>query len=215
MCSPSPPNPPLTSILTHCSVTNIQGERATLRHRSFASNPLLVVHTGRRRYAHAPPPFPRPMTAACAPPMQPSAALRTRPSQSHPGCGAEGKCGKDAAEWLPPRNRCWFAARIVQVRRKYALTIDRREVDALERVLSSCASTEMVFHDGGGVPAPAGSPASQDVPAPGAIDALARWDDNRNGRITCKEARRHGIAPVPRGHPAYPFMRDRDGIVCE
>ena len=26
-------------------------------------------------------------------------------------------------------------------------------------------------------------------------DALARYDDNRNGRITCKEARRHGIAP--------------------
>ena len=42
-------------------------------------------------------------------------------------------------------------------------------------------------------------------------------DDNRNGRITCKEVRRHGIAPVPRGHAAYPFMRDGDGdgVVCE
>ena len=30
---------------------------------------------------------------------------------------------------------------------------------------------------------------------------LARYDDNRNGRIACKEARRHGIAPVPRSHP--------------
>ncbi len=31
------------------------------------------------------------------------------------------------------------------------------------------------------------------------------------------EARRHGIAPVPRGHPAYQYMRDgdSDGIVCE
>ena len=48
-------------------------------------------------------------------------------------------------------------------------------------------------------------------------DALRLWDDNGNGRITCKEARRHGIAPVPRGHPAYPFMRDGDGdgVVCE
>ena len=49
------------------------------------------------------------------------------------------------------------------------------------------------------------------------IDALRLWDDNRNGRITCAEARRHGIAPVPHGHPAYPFMRDGDGdgVVCE
>ena len=42
-------------------------------------------------------------------------------------------------------------------------------------------------------------------------DALRRWDDNGNGRITCAEARRHGIAPVPRSHPAYGFMFDRDG----
>ena len=53
--------------------------------------------------------------------------------------------------------------------------------------------------------------------APAGDDALARYDDNRNGRITCKEARRHGIAPVPRSHPAYRYMRDGDGdgVVCE
>ena len=47
--------------------------------------------------------------------------------------------------------------------------------------------------------------------------ALALYDDNRNGMITCKEARRHGIAPVTRSHPAYKFMRDADGdrVVCE
>ena len=51
----------------------------------------------------------------------------------------------------------------------------------------------------------------------GTADALARWDDDANGRISCKEARRHRIAPVTRGHPAYPFMRDGDGdgVVCE
>ena len=51
----------------------------------------------------------------------------------------------------------------------------------------------------------------------GGSGALARYDDNGNGRITCAEARRHGIAPVPRGHPAYPYMRDADGdgVVCE
>ena len=46
---------------------------------------------------------------------------------------------------------------------------------------------------------------------------LDLWDDNRNGQITCAEARRHGIAPVPRKHPAYKYMRDGDGDgwVCE
>ena len=60
--------------------------------------------------------------------------------------------------------------------------------------------------------APSRRPAASDLPA-----ALARWDDNGNGRITCAEARRHGIAPVPRGHPAYRYMRDGDGDggVCE
>ena len=51
----------------------------------------------------------------------------------------------------------------------------------------------------------------------GEVDALALYDDNGNGRITCKEARTHGIAPVSRGHPAYQYMRDadNDGVVCE
>ena len=46
-------------------------------------------------------------------------------------------------------------------------------------------------------------------------DVLDRYDDNRNGRITCKEAQRHGIAPVHRSHPACRYMRAGDGVVCE
>lgn len=131
-------------------------------------------------------------------------------------CGKSGKCAKDAAEWLPSRNRCWFANRVVEVRRKYRLTIDRPEAGVLERVLADCKSTEMVFHANGGAPVSADPPDSGDVSS-GAATALARWDDNRNGRISCKEARRHRIAPVRRGHPAYPFMRDSDsdGVLCE
>lgn len=43
------------------------------------------------------------------------------------------------------------------------------------------------------------------------------WDDDGNGRVSCAEARRHGIAPVRRDHPAYQFMNDADGdgVVCE
>ena len=125
------------------------------------------------------------------------------------------KNDKDAAEWLPDLNQCWFADRVVAVRRKFGLTIDPREAAALDRVLVGCRSTAMLV-----VPRPAAStqrPTPPPALSPPVSEALARWDDNGNGRITCAEARRHGIAPVRRGHPAYSYMRDadNDGIVCE
>ena len=60
------------------------------------------------------------------------------------------------------------------------------------------------------------TPAPQPPPAQSG-NALELYDDNGNGRITCAEARTHGIAPVRRDHPAYQYMddRDNDGIVCE
>ena len=61
-------------------------------------------------------------------------------------CGRGGKCALDAAEWMPPRNACWFAARVVAVRRKYSLTIDHAEAAALESVLSGCDSTTMIVY---------------------------------------------------------------------
>ena len=101
------------------------------------------------------------------------------------------------------------------MRRKYGLTVDLREADALERTLSGCSSTATIFVDraDGAAPSP---PQRAAPPSPGA-DALALWDDNDNERTTCKEARRHVIAPVRRGRPAYPFTRDGDddGVACE
>ena len=126
-------------------------------------------------------------------------------------CGGRGKCGYDAGEWVPPKNRCWFAARVVTVKRKYALTVDRREAAALQRILAGCGSTAMI------VTAPHEPAAAPRDSTAATSDALRLWDTNRNGRITCKEARQHGIAPVPRRHPAYIYMYDRDGdgVVCE
>ena len=40
-------------------------------------------------------------------------------------CGRGDKCLRDAAEWIPAMNRRRFAARVVAVRRKYGLTVDR------------------------------------------------------------------------------------------
>ncbi len=50
------------------------------------------------------------------------------------------KSGHDAAEWLPPLNRCWYAQTIIAVRQEYRLTIDKQEAVALEAVLAACGS---------------------------------------------------------------------------
>ena len=133
-----------------------------------------------------------------------------------PSVNRHQKTDNDVAEWLPDLNRCWFVDRVVQVRRKYDLTIDQREVDAIEAVLSGCISSEMVILP----PTMQESPTALPTPTQSSdtqVDALAMWDDNGNGRITCAEARSHGIAPVHRDHPAYEYMddRDNDGVVCE
>ena len=124
------------------------------------------------------------------------------------------KSGKDAGEWVPVRNRCWFVGRVLEVKRAYRLTVDPREAEALERVLRGCTSTAMEPKVCRAAPASAGATGQA---TGGGSHALARYDDNRNGKITCKEARRHGIAPVHRSHPAYRYMRDgdSDGVVCE
>ena len=124
------------------------------------------------------------------------------------------KSAKDAAEWLPDLNHCWFAGRVVEVRQRYSLTIDPRERDVLEGILTGCASTSLDVYDF------SLAPIAPSVPIPsgeGSASALHLYDDNGNGRITCAEARGHGIAPVYAGHPAYVYMDDRDGdcVVCE
>ena len=121
------------------------------------------------------------------------------------------KSGKDVAEWRPDKNACWFVARTLEVRRKYNLTIDRREVNAVEAILSQCADTDM------NVVQCSTLVSTQSASAPSDDPVLEQFDDNRNGRITCAEARKHGITPVKRDHPAYKYMSDGDGdgVVCE
>ena len=131
-----------------------------------------------------------------------------------PSVNRHQKVDKDATEWLPDLNQFWYVDRTIQVRLGYDLTIDQAEADAIDRILAGCESTEMVI-------LPHGATAPQTLPATPTldlgVDTLAIWDDNGNGRITCAEARGHGIAPVRRGHPAYEYMNDADGdgVVCE
>lgn len=121
-------------------------------------------------------------------------------------CGRSGKCAKDAAEWLPPRNRYWFANRVVEVRRKYRLTIDRREAEALEQILSGCESMEQrcspmrpILETGSPAP-PTRSPAGTTI----ATDASpARRRDTTTSR-------RCGAATRP-----IPSCATATGVVCE
>lgn len=109
-------------------------------------------------------------------------------------------------EWLPRFNKCWYVNQYVHIKRKYGLTMDKSEADAAIEVLSGCSSTELVF-------------SVSPTPTPTIVtnDPLHMYDDDNNGRISCAEARRHGIAPVYSLHPAYPYMDDPDGngIACE
>ena len=47
------------------------------------------------------------------------------------------KGAKDAANWTPDENKCWFARRVIDIRLAYGLTIDRREADALDAILAA------------------------------------------------------------------------------
>ena len=137
-----------------------------------------------------------------------------------PSVNRHQKVDKDLAQWLPALNQCWYVNQVVLVKRKYNLTMDQAEAAVARRVLAGCSSTAMQFTDAGSAPAP---PPTAAAPPPASSggncdsDPLGCYDDNNNGRITCAEARAHGIAPVPRGHPAYQYMRDgdSDGVVCE
>ena len=133
-----------------------------------------------------------------------------------PSTNRHQKSAKDVAEWLPQRNSCWYVNRVVEVKRSYGLTMDPREAEAVRSVLAACSSTEMVFYSSPQPAPPTATPVPAQAP-PSQQDALSLYDDNGNGRITCAEARRHGIAPVPSSHPAYKYMndRDKDGVVCE
>ena len=134
-------------------------------------------------------------------------ALRIRPAQpdAGPDVNRNRKKQHDATQWMPSMNRCWFAARVVEVQRKYALTVDAREASSLDRVLSACASIEMIVRSCEAGRSTATPEAPQSVPSSGTTDALRLWDDNGNRRITCHKV----------GHPASPFMHDGEDVVCK
>ena len=54
------------------------------------------------------------------------------------------KRSKDAADWFPEFNRCWFAGRVLAVKLEYRLTVDEAEKNALESVLTFCSVEDIL-----------------------------------------------------------------------
>lgn len=55
-----------------------------------------------------------------------------------PAVNRNRKGHRDPAEWMPEHNRCWYAVRWVEVKRKWQLSVDTAERDALAEVLLTC-----------------------------------------------------------------------------
>ena len=112
-----------------------------------------------------------------------------------PSVNRHQKVDKGLAQWLPALNQCWYVNRVVQVKRKYNLSMDQAEANTARRMLAACSSTQMQFTDPGSAPPSTG----QSCP--------------RN----CTEAHAMGMSNMGRDHACYQpkFDRDRDGIACE
>ncbi len=127
---------------------------------------------------------------------------------------SKGARGPD--EWKPPDQASWcqYALAWTEIKHSWELTMTPSEHVAVATMLGTCDQPPEIKIEAADHP---DILAGEDKTSPTDMGALAMWDDNGNGRITCAEARAHGIAPVHRGHPAYEYMRDADGdgVVCE
>ena len=56
-----------------------------------------------------------------------------------------GKSTKDPADWLPENNQCWYVWQWLDVKRKYNMTIDQAEKNAIESVLQNCSVNDLVL----------------------------------------------------------------------
>ena len=62
-----------------------------------------------------------------------------------PSLNRHQKSNKDPAEWMPENNRCWYAGKYVEIKKKYGLSMDQVEADSLLNVYESCTSYEMTI----------------------------------------------------------------------
>ena len=124
------------------------------------------------------------------------------------------KNDRDAADYLPEHNQCWFAARVIAVKQRWGLSVDEREAQFLKTALAGCTPEQIAR------PVCEASETTTTTTDNSAEAWLARCDANGNGRVTYAEARAAMCgAPIPvtSDHPLYQYMTDGDGDgqVCE
>ena len=57
-----------------------------------------------------------------------------------------GKSTKDPADWLPDNNKCWYVWQWLHVKRKYGMTIDQTEKNAIAVVLRDCDVNDLILN---------------------------------------------------------------------
>ena len=119
---------------------------------------------------------------------------------------------RDAADYLPANNQCWFAGRVIAVKQRWGLSVDAREAQFLKTALADCTPEQIAR--------PVCEASTSTTNGSSAQAWLAKCDTNGNGRVTCTEARAEACgAPIPvtSDHPLYQYMNDADGDgqVCE
>ena len=53
------------------------------------------------------------------------------------------KNDRDAADYLPEHNQCWFAGRVIAVKQKWGLSVDSRETQFLKTALADCTPVQI------------------------------------------------------------------------
>lgn len=60
-----------------------------------------------------------------------------------PSLNRHQKIAYDFAEWQPPQNGCWYAWRIIEVKKKYDLSVDQAEKNTMRQFLMNCKDVKM------------------------------------------------------------------------
>ena len=60
-----------------------------------------------------------------------------------PSLNRNEKSDKDAADWLPQYNKCWYVFTVIQVKQKYKMSVNVEERDAMQEVLDTCTADEI------------------------------------------------------------------------
>ena len=55
------------------------------------------------------------------------------------------KSTKDPSDWLPENNKCWYVWQWLHVKRKYSMTIDQAEKNAIDAVLQNCSVSDLIL----------------------------------------------------------------------